>query len=306
MVFSTILLYAGFTIFQFHGEMTNMTNTNNDAQIRYWKSGPGSNWAGYQQGLDACFENINQRLVELCNADADSAIVDVGCGAGATSIALARAYGNQVKITGIDVSTPLLEHARNRVESEGLNNIQFLEADAQVHDFTPGRFDRLVSRFGVMFFSDPALAFRNLAAAIKPGGKMSFIAWADVNQNPWFQLPLEVAITRLGKPQLTDPREPGPMAFSDLDYLTDILDLAGFANFTISVEENSIVTRLAIEEMAQLACNLGPVVRLLKDKNGNKHDAEAIQTRVVDEFKQFQSENRIEIPAKIVIARASF
>ena len=96
------------------------------------------------------------------------------------------------------------------------------------------------------------------------------------------------------------------MAFSDLDYLADILDLAGFADFAISVEENSIGTRLAIEEMAQLACNLGPAVRMIKEMNGSTHDAEAIHARVVDEFKQFQNEDRIEIPAKIVVARANF
>jgi len=285
--------------------MFNMTNTNNNAQIRYWKSGPGSNWAGYQQGLDACFENINQRLIELCNADSDSTILDVGCGTGATSIALVRAYGDQVSITGVDVSTPLLEQAHKRVISEGLDNIQFFEADAQAHDFTPARFDRLVSRFGVMFFSDPALAFRNLATAIKPGGKMSFVAWASVDKNPWFQLPLNAAISRLGKPRVSDPREPGPMAFSDTSYLADILDRAGLTDFHIGEEENSIGTSLAIEEMAQLACNLGPAVRLLKEKNGYKHDAEAIQARVVDEFKQFVVGDRIEIPVKLVVVRAS-
>jgi len=286
--------------------MINMTDINNDAQIRYWKSGPGSNWAGYQRGLDACFDNINQRLVELCNAASDSAIVDVGCGAGATSIALARAYGDRVSITGIDVSTPLLEQARGRVEAEGLQNIHFLEADAQTHDFAPARFDRLVSRFGVMFFSDPALAFKNLAQAINPGGEMHFIAWADVDHNPWFHIALNAAITRLGKPRLIDPREPGPMAFSDTSYLADILNRAGLTDFDISEEDNSIGTSLAIEEMAQLACNLGPATRLLKEKNGSKQDAEAIRAQVVDEFKQFQIGGRIEIPALIVVARASF
>ena len=283
-----------------------MTDSNNDAQIRYWKSGPGSNWAGYQQGLDTCFANINQRLVELCDADADSTILDVGCGAGATSIALARVYGDQVSITGVDVSTPLLEHAWGRVKSENLENIKFLEADAQTHEFPPAGFDRLVSRFGVMFFSDPAAAFKNLASAIKPGGRMHFIAWPDVSQNPWFQLPLDVAISRLGKPRLSDPREPGPMAFSDTDYLADILDRAGLVDFSIDEEENSIGTSLGIDAMAQLACNLGPAVRLIKEKNGSKHDAEAIQAQVIDELKQFQIGDRVEIPAKIVVARANF
>jgi SAM-dependent methyltransferase len=220
--------------------------------------------------------------------------------------ALARAYGNKINITGIDVSTPLLEHARKRVEAGGLQNICFLEADAQTHDFTPARYDRLVSRFGVMFFSDPALAFKNLAKAIKPGGEMHFVAWSSVERNPWFQIALDIAISRLGEPAPVDAKEPGPLAFADTGYLADILHRAGLEDFNISEEKISIGTNLALTEMARLASNLGPAVRLLKEKDGSKNDADAIYTEVLDAFRQFQSGDRIDIPATIVVVRANF
>ncbi len=149
---------------------------NNDGQIQFWNTGPGKNWVRYQAGLDACFSNINTRLIELCEMESDGHVLDVGCGTGATSLALAGKFGNQVQITGADVSTALLDHAARRVESSDCKNIQFMEADVQTHLFKDNEFDLIASRFGVMFFTEPYIAFGNLAKALKPAASINFVS----------------------------------------------------------------------------------------------------------------------------------
>ncbi len=284
----------------------NMTTQSNDSQIRFWNHGPGSNWVKYQQGLDQCFENINNRLLELCAIQPGHRILDIGCGAGATSIVLARKYGNTVSITGVDVSKPLLEHANRRIRSGKPMStpIRLIEADVQNDPLEPAVYHQLVSRFGVMFFADPYAAFRNLKRSLHPDGSMAFVAWSTVENNPWFRIPKSAAISRLGKGTPASPREPGPMAFADLDYLDEILRDSGFRNFSVEEEDNLIATRLSVDKMADLACNLGPAVRLLKEKNGTVQDHEIIKNEVADRFVEYETDGRVEIPVRLVVCRA--
>src|SRR5690606_8632647 len=101
-------------------------------------------------------------------------VLDVGCGCGATTLAAAGRVAPGGEAIGADISRPMLAHATQRAESARINNARFLEADVAVHDFEPGAFDRIVSRFGVMFFADPVVAFTNLAKALTPGGTLTF------------------------------------------------------------------------------------------------------------------------------------
>ena len=100
----------------------------------------------------------------------------MGCGAGTTTLALARSVGAQGRVVGLDVSAPLLARARERAAAAGLaGRIEWIEGDAQQHALPAQHFDLLFSRFGVMFFADPVAAFRNLAAALRPGARLTFV-----------------------------------------------------------------------------------------------------------------------------------
>ncbi|MCY3769406.1 MAG: methyltransferase domain-containing protein [Gammaproteobacteria bacterium] len=283
-----------------------MTTRSNDNQIRFWNHGPGSNWVTYQRGLDQCFENINRRLLELCVIRPGHCILDIGCGAGATSIALAKKYGNTVSITGVDVSKPLLKHASRRIRSikPMPASIRLIEADVQNKPLEPAVYHQLVSRFGVMFFADPCAAFRNLKSSLRPDGSMVFVAWSTVENNPWFQIPKSAAISRLGNAAPVDPREPGPMAFADLDYLDGILRHSGFRNYSVEEEDNVIATRLPVDQMADLACNLGPAIRLMKEKNGTVQDHETIKEEVANRFMEYETGGGLEVPVRLVVCRA--
>lgn len=277
---------------------------NNSAQIRFWAEGPGSQWANYQVELDACFTAINTSLVEGSGVSAGMRVLDIGSGSGATSIALSEALENNVNITAVDVSPPLIAVARQRAAARGMTNIDFVEGDAQLHPFPAARYDRLISRFGVMFFTDPTAAFTNMARAIKPGGEMHFVAWAGAENNPWFRIPLDIAVSRLGDPEALAPNLPGPLAFADTDYLNGVLKSAGLKDFTITEETMPLTPPMPLAKAVELACKLGPALRLQKEKNSTAEDLAWIQAEVTKAFQPFVKDNVMSIPARVVFVSA--
>ena len=132
---------------------------------------------------------------------------------------------------GIDLSHPMLGLARARAQADGVANLALEIADGQSHAFEPGAVDLLQSRFGVMFFENPMAAFANLLTALRPGGRLGFVCWGGLADNPWFYIPRTAAIRHLGEPEAMPPRAPGPMAFADAGYVTEILSGAGFQEY---------------------------------------------------------------------------
>ena len=140
-------------------------------------------------------------------------VIDVGCGCGATTIGFAARVRPQGEVLGLDVSEPMLARARERASQD--LPVRFVHADATVFDFAPDWADLIVSRFGVMFFADPARSFANLRKGLKRGGRLAFACWREAKQNPFFIVPLREA--RKHAPPLPEigPEEPGPFAFAD-------------------------------------------------------------------------------------------
>jgi SAM-dependent methyltransferase len=138
-------------------------------------------------------------------------VLDVGCGSGATTRAAAALGG---EVLGVDLSSPMLALARSR--SQGIPNVRYDQVDAQVHEFD--EFDVVMSRNGVMFFGDPESAFRNLARALRPGGRLVLMTWQPVSNNEW----IRTIRAALGLP---DPDRPG---FGDPDWTRDLLTSTGF------------------------------------------------------------------------------
>ncbi len=157
-------------------------------------------------------------------------VLDIGCGAGAQTFALANAVGADGAVTGIDFSAPLLERAEERRDKVGVGNVTFRLGDAAVESFPAGAFDLAASRFGVMFFEEPVAAFRSIAAALRSGGRIAFVAWQAQEHNPWFALPHTLAVERLGEGAPSSPDAPGPMAFRDADRVLRILSEAGLTD----------------------------------------------------------------------------
>jgi SAM-dependent methyltransferase len=150
-------------------------------------------------------------------------VVDIGCGTGLTTREAARAAAPG-RVVGVDVSERMLERARRLTAAEGLDNVRYELGDAQVHRFEPAGFDVAISRFGTMFFSDPAAAFANVAAALRPGARLVLLVWQQREHNEWARA-IDAALGDAAQPP---PAGADAFSLGDVDATARILVAAGF------------------------------------------------------------------------------
>lgn len=213
-----------------------MVTIANTEMAAAWDGAEGAEWARDWERYDRAVAGHHARLMAAAAIEPADRVLDVGCGNGETSRAAARLAGAG-SVLGVDLSSSMLERARALAGAEGLTNVAFEHADAQVHPFTPGAFDVVVSRFGTMFFADPLAAFTNLARATRPGGRIVMVAWQTLAANEWLR---EIrAALAAGRSLPTPPTGlPGPFAQADPDQVRGILSGAGFVDIALQpVEE---------------------------------------------------------------------
>ena len=140
-------------------------------------------WAEVRQPLELQLTPLGRPALDALAARPGERILDIGCGGGDTVLDLARRVAPDGSIVGIDVSAAVLAFARRA--AEGLGQVRFIQADAQAPPFAPASFDAAFSRFGVMFFADPVAAFANIRRSLRPGGRLAFVCWRPMTENPW-------------------------------------------------------------------------------------------------------------------------
>ena len=172
-------------------------------------------------------------------------------------------------------------------------------ADAQTHPFVPESFDAIISRFGVMFFESPVAAFANMARGMKPDGRLVFAAWGPAAGNPWFTIPRDAAIARLGKPAPGDPFAPGPLAFQDIERVTKLMQQAGLKGVRGEMEMVQLTPHVNAGKAAKTAIRIGPAVRIMREFSGTEADAAAIETAIAEAFSKFETGKGISVPATI-------
>lgn len=254
-----------------------MTTTTVD-QKEYWNGPAAQRWVAEQEALDAMLRPYSREGIEALALAPGHAVLDVGCGCGATSLALADSVGKDGTVIGLDVSAPMLEQAKRR--GHGRANLAFHLGDAATFALEPGRFDRLFSRFGVMFFEDPTAAFANLRRALRNGARLSFVCWQPLVSNAWAKLPLDAVANVLGRPDPAPADAPGPFAFGDADRVKRILGAAGLSDVEVrSFETENTFGRGSDREVAAELARLGPVARILagKDEGAHRLAIEAIE-----------------------------
>jgi SAM-dependent methyltransferase len=277
----------------------------NAGQAEYWNSESGRRWIVCQEALDQRFVPLTEQLITRAEVLSGECVVDVACGTGATTLRLARAVGAYGSVLAVDISDPLLAVARRRLMQRGHANVRFVLGDAQIHRFERASYDLLISRFGVMFFEDPVGAFRNLLRALRPGGRLAFVCWGPLEDNPWFALPLRVGIEMLGPPEPKPPRAPGPLALSEPDYIDEILNAAGFAGIEIDRVDTWLPGAASAREEAELASQVGPLARLLRERNSDTALRELLTGELADRLLPYLTADGMRLPARLHLVTAA-
>jgi SAM-dependent methyltransferase len=277
----------------------------NADQIAYWNGPGGQRWANRQQAQDVVLAPIADLLIDRARPKAGERVIDVGCGSGATTIAFARKVAPSGHAFGVDISGPMLARARESAPKE--LPVEFVLADATVYPFDPQSFDLLASRFGVMFFADPALSFANMRKALRPSGRLAFACWREPRENPFFMAPLQAVYKHVPKLPPQGPEDPGPFAFASEARVHRILGEAGFTG--IAMEPCNLALDVAIgrglDAAVQGALEIGPASRALE---GHPEDVRAAATNSIREaLTAFAKGETVPLPASIwiVTARAS-
>ena len=205
---------------------TNAADARNADQIAFWSGSGGRRWVNRQEPWDLVLAPVTTLALERAAPRPGERVVDIGCGCGATTIALAERVGPAGLVMGIDVSALMLARAAERLPPG--SPIRLVEADATTYRFPAGEFDLLFSRFGVMFFAEPERSFANLRTALRPGGRMVFACFRTPKENPWMMLPLQAAYQHVPPLPKLGPEDPGPFSLASEERLRRILDQAGF------------------------------------------------------------------------------
>ncbi len=263
----------------------------NAEQIKFWNETRGGTWVAQHDAINAQIAPLGRLAMERASVAAGERVLDVGCGCGTTTIELARRVGPSGRVLGADISGPMLADARKRASAAGVPNVEFVQADAQTYTFPSAAFDLLFSRFGVMFFADPTAAFANLRTALRSGGRIAFVCWRTLPENPWMGVPLAAALQFLPPPPIPGPDAPGPFAFADRDRVERILAGAGFTDVAFdAVDEPLVVGGGAdIPRTVEFLLQMGPLAAAMREAGQAKSDevlaavAESLRPYYTDE-----------------------
>jgi SAM-dependent methyltransferase len=235
----------------------------NIEQAAAWDGPSGDAWVAREAFQNVALAGHSERLLTAAAVEATDRVLDVGCGTGATTRAAARQAGDGNAL-GVDLSRAMLARARERAAADGIVNATFEHVDAQVHSFAEGHFDVVISRFGVMFFSDAVAAFANLARATVPGGRLAVVTWQPYARNEWVSVP-RTALA-LGRPLPPIPEDvPGPFGLADPDRVRRILGDAGWSDVQLDDVQVPYDYGADPTTAAQHASEIGVLRALLED-----------------------------------------
>lgn len=256
----------------------------NSAQITSWNGAVGAKWVRDADRLDVMLRPFADAVLAAAKPAAGERVTDIGCGAGALSLAVAAAGAIS---TGVDVSEPLIELARRRAATSAPGT-RFVVADAS--EWKPEEAaDVVVSRFGVMFFTDPASAFANIRAGMKPSGRLAFACWRSFAENNWASAPVSVALPLLKEPPAASPPgAPGPFSFADEQHVRRVLEDSGWSHIRLTPWDGLIeMPGASAKDTAAFMLEIGPLGRTMLDQ---QVDPEPVRQALVDWLRKMSGE----------------
>jgi SAM-dependent methyltransferase len=227
-------------------------------QVSVWNDLVGDAWSTHADHYDTMLAPFGEAVFAVLGIADHERVLDVGCGAGATTVELARRAASAV---GADLSTPMLDTARRRAAAAGVP-AEFVQVDLETGPVHPAAFDVAFSRFGVMFFTDPVGAFANIRASLVAGGRLGFVCFQQPGNNPFMVVPILSAAAHLPMSPLPGPGEPSPFSLADPVHTTSILTAAGFTDVAIAPGPTSVTLGPAgdVDEVARRALEQNPAV----------------------------------------------
>jgi SAM-dependent methyltransferase len=279
----------------------------NADQIEYWNQTSGPRWVKLRRQLDGQIHNLGERALTVADVRENEHVLDIGCGCGATCLALARRVGPGGSVLGVDISGVMLERGRERAREAGLDHVEFVNLDAQTHAFDPATRDLVFSRFGVMFFAHPVDAFTNLRRTLRPGGRLAFVCWrGGLEDNAWMRVPVDAVRDLVELPPRGEPDAPGPFrrTFADRDALHHLLHAAGFTDIAITADDVSvpIAGGVSLDETVAFSMTMGPHSRPLQEADDATRQRAADAIR--DALAPHATDDGVSLPGAIHVVRA--
>jgi SAM-dependent methyltransferase len=282
------------------GDRHNRMSVNSDQQT-FWSTDAGDKWVAQQAAMDTLLAPVLDLVLSRAGLQSGDQVLDIGCGAGTSTLHAADQIGVTGHATGLDISHTLLAQA---AASENTSNVSWLLADAQTHPFAPNSFDALISRFGVMFFADTTAAFSNIARAVKSGGTITMAAWAAAPDNPWFMVPAAASRAVLGPSPKTDRTQPGPFAFEDPSRIIPMLEAAGLHNVTCTTHQMGLTSHGTAQDAADLCCEIGPADNAIRNFAATPDQQRRLRNEIATRLTTFQTDQGLHIPGSIHLYQA--
>lgn len=199
-----------------------------------WAGEMGERWLQNLDRFESMIAPVGEALLQRADYKAGESVLDIGCGGGASARAIAERVAAKGRVMGVDISAHLVAECERRAHSADIPNVNFVAADAAAVKLPAASYDRLHSRFGSMFFPEPAAAFTHLATLIRPGGRADFAVWAPARENPWVGAMMGILREHVELPK-PEPHAPGPFALDDPNYFAALLRQAGFGQLEFAL-----------------------------------------------------------------------
>ena len=240
-------------------------NIINTEQYEYWNKKTGPKWVKYDDAMNERFSILTNELFSRANIKNSEKILDIGCGGGETTFQASKLLNKEGYVLGADISKTLLDHAKSKFSN--IDIIDFINCDVQNYQFEKNYFNKVISRFGVMFFENPFHAFQNIYSSMQINGSLNFVCWTNIMENEYFTEGMDI-ITKYTNESFTEiTTEPGPFAFNDEAYIREILEYSGFKNVKIDKIYSSISTKDSLEDNVTILLGVGPRARILSEQN---------------------------------------
>lgn len=255
-------------------------NIINTEQSEYWNEKTGPKWVKFDDAINERFFHLTDELFSRANIKKYDKVLDIGCGGGETTFQTSQLLGKTGFVVGADISNTLLNHAKSKYYNIDL--IEFINCDVQNYQFKKNYFNKVISRFGIMFFENPFDAFKNIYNSMQTNGSLNFVCWTNMMKNEFFTEGMDVITkyTNEGLPEITN--EPGPFAFNDEEYVREILKSSGFKNIKVDKTYSSISTKDSIEDNATILLGIGPRARILSEHNLSSEKMSIIKKEMVE------------------------